>query len=55
MKRFYDLRSKHGTITIKADSEAEAKEEAAERWSCAEDEIVCTGHMPYYGSRRLFA
>lgn len=55
MLRYYDLRSKHGTITIKARSEAEAKAEAAERWNCSADEIVCTGYKPYYGSRRLFA
>lgn len=52
--RYYDLRSPYGTITIKAKSEAAAKEEAAERWGCSEDEIVSTGNKPYCG-RRLFA
>lgn len=53
--RWYDMKSKHGTITIKAKSEEQAKEEAAERWNCAEEEIVCTSNTPYYGGRRLFA
>ena len=52
--RWYDLKSKHGTITIKASSEEAAKEEAAERWNCSEDEILCTGHSPYYRGRRLW-
>ena len=52
--KWYDLKSRHGTITIKANSEAEAKEEAADRWNCSEDEILCTGHSPYYGGRRLW-
>ena len=51
--RWFDLRSKHGTITIKANNEAQAKEEAADRWKCSEDEIVCTGHKPYYGGRKI--
>jgi hypothetical protein len=48
--RWYDLRSPHGTITVKASSEAAAREEAAERWSCGTDEVICTGHTPF-GSR----
>lgn len=52
--RWYDFRSKHGTITIKAENEETAKEEAAERWKCSEDEIVCTGHSPYHGGQRLW-
>ena len=52
--RWYELKSKHGTITIKASSEEEAIEEAAERWNCSEDEILCTGHSPYYRGRRLW-
>lgn len=52
--RWYDFRSRCGTISIKAESEEEAKEEAAERWNVSEDEIVCTGHQPYNGGRRLW-
>lgn len=55
MLKWYDLASKHGTISIKAENQEQAKEEAAERWGCSEDEIVCTGHTPYCGGRRLFA
>lgn len=52
--RWYDLKSRHGCILIKASSEEAAKEEAAERWNCSAEEIVCTGHQPYYGGRRLW-
>ncbi len=52
--KWYDLKSPHGTITIKADNEEAAKEEAAERWKCDEDEIICTGHQPYFGGRVLW-
>lgn len=52
--RWYDFRSSCGTISIKAESEEEAKEEAAERWNVSEDEIVCTGHQPYHSGRRLW-
>jgi hypothetical protein len=55
MLNWYDLASRQGTISIKASSETQAKEEAAERWGCSEDEIVCTGSTPYHGGRRLFA
>lgn len=53
--RWYDLWSPYGTMMVKANNEEAAKEEAAERWDCSEDEIVCTGHSPYYGGRKLFA
>ena len=53
--KWYDLRSPYGTIMIKATNEEQAKEEAAERWNCSEEEIVCVGHTPYYGGRVLFA
>jgi hypothetical protein len=52
--RWYDFRGPCGTITIKATSEATAREEAAERWNCGENEIVCTGHTPFFGGRRLW-
>lgn len=53
--KWYDFRSKeHGSITVKGESEDEAREEAAERWNCSEDEIVCTGHVPYFGGRKLW-
>lgn len=45
--RWYDFRGPEGTITVKGTSEAEAREEAAERWKCGEDEVVCTGHKPF--------
>lgn len=52
---WYDLKAAgYGTITIKAMTEEEAKEEAAERWKCSEDEIICTGHKPYFGGCRLW-
>lgn len=55
MLRWYDFRGPQGqTISIKGKSEAEAREEAAERWACDEEKIVCTGHTPYYGARRLW-
>ncbi|MBR3240698.1 MAG: hypothetical protein IKO68_10970 [Oscillospiraceae bacterium] len=42
--RWYDLRGPGGTITIKERSETAAKAEAAERWACGSDEIICVGH-----------
>lgn len=52
--KWYDLKSSRGTITIKAETEEAAKEEASERWNISEDEIVCTGHQPYFGGRVLW-
>lgn len=52
--RWYDLRSPYGTLMIKANNEEAAKEEAAERWNCSEEEIVCTGHQPYFSGRVLW-
>lgn len=46
-KRWYDIKSLHGTISIAANNEAKAKEEAADRWGCGVDEVVCTGHKPF--------
>lgn len=46
--RWYELCSKKGsTISIAANNEAKAKEEAADRWGCGVDEVVCTGHKPF--------
>ena len=53
--RWYYFRSKSGsTIASKGRSEAEAKEDAADRLNCGEDELVCTEHEPYYGGRKLW-
>ena len=52
--KWYDFKSSRGTITIKAENEEAAREEASERWNISEDEIVCTGHQPYYSGRRLW-
>ena len=52
--KWYDFRSRCGTISIKAESEQKALEEAAERWNIPEDEIVCTSCQPYNGGRRLW-
>ena len=47
--RWYEFVSdKHGSITTKGRSEAEAREEAADRKRCGEDELVCVAIMPYY-------
>lgn len=46
-KRWFELSSQHGTIAIAANNERAAKEEAADRWRCGEDEIICTGHKPF--------
>ena len=47
--KWYDWRSNgHGEITTKGTSEAQAREEAADRLNCGEDEIVCTGHRPFW-------
>ena len=45
--RWFDLRSAYGSITVKARSENDAKKEAAERWECGTDEIICIGHAPF--------
>ena len=46
--RWYEFRSAGGaTISIKARSEAEAKEEAADRMGVAEDAILCVSHHPF--------
>lgn len=45
--RWFDLRSAYGSITVKARSENDAKKEAAERWGCGTDEIICIGHAPF--------
>ena len=46
--RWYDFKNKNGaTITIKGRFEAEAKQEAAERWNCDAEDLICTGHTPY--------
>lgn len=45
--RWYDLRSKYGSITIKERSETAAKAEAADRWGCGSEEIVCVAHTPF--------
>ena len=45
--RWYDLRSKYGSITIKERSETAAKAEAADRWGCGSDEIVCVAHEAF--------
>ena len=46
--KWYELRSADGrTIEIKGRFEAEAKREAAERWDCACEDVVCTGHKPF--------
>ena len=42
--RWYNIRGKGGNITIKARSEMEARQEAAERWGCGTDETICVGH-----------
>lgn len=52
--KWYDFKSSRGTITIKAENEEAAREEASERWNISEDEIVCTGHQPYNSGRRLW-
>ena len=55
MLRWYELKGPNGeTISVKGRWEAEAKQEAAERWKCDASEIVCTGHKPYIGARRLW-
>ena len=47
--RWYEFITKnHGSITTKGRSEAEAREEAADRKGCGEDELVCVAIMPYY-------
>ena len=47
--RWYEFISeKHGSITCKGRSEAEAREEAADRKRCGEDELVCVGNTPYF-------
>ena len=47
--RWYEFYSAgHGTITTKGRNEAEAREEAAERKGCGEDELVCVTITPYY-------
>lgn len=46
--RWYDFRSAGGaSISVKARSEAEAREEAAERMGVAEDEITCVAHHAF--------
>ena len=45
--RWYDLRGPGGSITIKERSEQAAKAEAADRWGCGSDEIVCVGHEAF--------
>lgn len=53
--KWYSFRAKgYGSIMIKGVDEETAREEAAERWNCSEDEIVCIGHEPYNGGRRLW-
>lgn len=45
--RWYDIRGKAGSITIKARSEMEARQEAAERWGCGTEETVCVSHQAF--------
>ena len=49
--QWYELRSSHGTITIKARYQWEAIQEAAERWNCSEEEIICVAWGPYHPKR----
>lgn len=49
MKWFY-MAGPGGTIACKGDYPAEAKAEAADRWSCGSDEITVTVEDPYHGS-----
>ena len=47
--RWYEFRSvMHGSITVKGRNEEEAREEAAERKGCDEDELLCVAVTPYY-------
>ena len=47
--RWYEFKSeKHGSITTKGRSEAEAREEAAERKRCDEEDLICVAILPYY-------
>lgn len=36
------------TISIKSSFESQARQEAADRLRCDEDELTCTGWEPYY-------
>lgn len=46
--RWYDFQNKNGaTITVKGRFETEARTEAAERWNCEVEDLICTGHTPY--------
>ena len=48
--KWYDiLTDGHGTIMIKANSEAEAKQEAADRLGCSVDDIIIVGCEDYNG------
>lgn len=47
--RWYEFISEnHGSITTKGRSEAEAREEAADRKCCREDDLVCVTITPYH-------
>ena len=48
MLRWYEFRSKQGTITCKGKTEHQARLEAAERIGASTDELICIGHSPYY-------
>ena len=45
--KWYELRSRYGSIIIKARYEWEAVREAARRWNCRDEEIVCVGWTSY--------
>lgn len=47
--KWYHMRGKSGTISVKASHGVAAKAEAAERWGCSSDEIEITGEELYTG------
>lgn len=47
-QKWFDFKGPEGSVTERATYEGAARRAAAERLSCEEDELVCTGWTPVH-------